>query len=289
MPGRRSHSDLVGARYVVVMSMLTLSVFTFGFVLAMVFLSRLEEDVSQAREFSSFRGQLAAGVAPTGPLNNKGQLWPLGTPMARIQIPVLHVSDVVLEGTTSGVLTAGPGHERSTVLPGQAGTSVIFGRAAAFGGPFGELHHLRPGDTITTTTGIGTATFKVIDVRRAGDPDPPPLASGSGRLILVTATGAPFMPSGVLRVDADIVGNAQPDSSLGLPAVGKRELPLGTDSGQLWGLVFLLEGLVILAVAGVWMWRSWGAARTWIVLSPLSMLLLYALLGQAARLLPNLT
>ncbi|NHA00350.1 hypothetical protein G5V59_10155 [Nocardioides sp. W3-2-3] len=53
--------------------------------------------------------------------------------------PRLDVEQVVVEGTAPGDLFAGPGHLRSTVLPGQAGTSLVYGRAATYGGPFGRL------------------------------------------------------------------------------------------------------------------------------------------------------
>jgi len=287
--GRRRRDELTPGRYLLMTSMVMLAIITLGFVVSMVLVTRLDEDVAQARAFSHFRGQLAAGVAPTGQVDSKGRLLAPGAPVARIQIPALGLSAVVLEGTSSSVLAGGPGHQRSTVLPGQAGTSVIFGRAAAYGGPFGNLHHLRAGDTIHTTTGIGTSTFKVIDVRRAGDPVPPVLKPGSARLILVTATGAPFLPSGVLRVDADIQGSAEPDSSMVLTSVGKSELPLGTDTSQLWGLAFVLEALLVVSIAAAWLWRTWGRVPTWIVLAPLVALLLWTLQGQVTRLLPNLT
>jgi sortase A len=45
----------------------------------------------------------------------------------------------VVEGTASSDLLDGPGHLRSTVLPGQVGTSVVMGRAKTYGAPFGAI------------------------------------------------------------------------------------------------------------------------------------------------------
>ena len=59
-------------------------------------------------------------------------------------------------------LLAGPGHLRKTVLPGQVGTSVVYGRAATYGGPFGELDQLRVGDEIKVVMAQG----EVLDGRQ---------------------------------------------------------------------------------------------------------------------------
>ena len=51
-------------------------------------------------------------------------------------------------------------------------------RIPAYGGPFGGLASLVPGDSIKVVTGQTVASYKVIDLRRAGDPLPPALATG---------------------------------------------------------------------------------------------------------------
>jgi sortase A len=242
-------------------------------------LGRLQHHAAQTREFARLREELASGVAPVGPTDQHGHLLPLGTPVALISIPHIHVTEVVL--------MSGPGHLRTTVFPGQQGTSVIFGRRAAFGGPFANLDRLRTGDLIVVTTGVGATKFKVVDRRRSGDPVPGPPQNGA-RLTLVTATGPPLVPTGVLRVDADNVGTAQPAAALAVSSVPHSELALGTDSGSLWGLVLVLQALVVLAVGSVYAWHRWGAIRTWVLFLPPLLLAVYFLCGGVARLLPNL-
>ena len=73
---------------------------------------------------------------------------------------------MVVEGTSCDALRHGPGHERDTRFPGQPGVSILQGRAAAFGGPFGDIDRLRTGDEITVVTGQDTATFRVTGSRR---------------------------------------------------------------------------------------------------------------------------
>jgi sortase (surface protein transpeptidase) len=276
-------------RYVLSTSLLFLSLVMIGLSLDLVLFSRIEYRTSQTRAFARFREELALGVAPTGQVDAHGRLLAPGTPVAELDVKRLGLSAVVLEGTTSAVTMSGPGHLRDTVLPGEHGTSVIFGRASAYGGPFGSISRLRPGDPITVTTGIGTSQFKVIDVRHAGDPLPPPLASDGARLTLVSATGLPFVPAGIVSVDADTVGKAQPGTQLVLGSVSRPELALATDTSNLWTLVFWLQALVLLTIGVVWSWRSLGHARTWVIFAPVLALIVFFVTRQLTQLLPNLT
>jgi len=280
--------DVGDVSYLARSAFVVLAIVALTFSFSVVVVTRLQHRAAQTRAFNRLRDELALGVAPTGQVDDKGHLLAPGSPVALLEIPAIHMHEVVLEGSTPAVLTSGPGHLRNTVLPGQEGTSVVLGRRAGFGGPFGSLHRLRPGDKITVTTGIGTSHFTVSQLRRAGDPAPPPTAAGHGRLTLVTATGAPFVPSGVLRVDADLQGSAQTASRLVLTSVPPSEQPMGTDSSNLWVLVFLLQVLVVLTVCAVWSWRRWGRAQTWIVFFPAMLLVVFYLTSEVTRLLPNL-
>jgi len=284
---RAAASELSPARYLTLTSLLVLAVLALSFCFDLVVVIRFEYRAAQAREFSRLRNELAHGLAPISDVDRKGRAVGAGSPLALLEIPALHLHTVVLQGTTPEVLTSGPGHLRDTVLPGQAGTSVIFGRAAAYGGPFGGIHGLRKGDMIRVTTGMGVSTFTVVDVRRAGDPVPAAADSGA-MLTLVTATGVPFLPSGVVRVDADLTGEAKAAVTPAVSAVSRSELALGTDTSTLWVLAFLLQGLILASVGAVWSWRRWGRAQTWIVFFPLFALLGYFASDQFVRLLPNL-
>jgi hypothetical protein len=258
--------------------------------LNLTFVSGIEEQASQHGGFDTMRAQLALGTAPVTQLGADGKLLPVGIPVAILNIPEIGIQNaVVFNGTSSGTLTQGPGHQRDTVLPGQIGVCVIQGRASAYGGPFGHLPDLHPGDTFTVTTGQGTSHYTVIDMRVAGDPAPavPP---GQGRLTLETALGSPFVPSGILRVDARLTSAVQPTPALlnsgALPA---SERPLGTDPGALLPLFLWLLALAAEASVAVVAWHRWGRWHTWIVFGPLSLMLGLFAADQVTRLLPNLT
>src|SRR5262249_17983129 len=115
-----------------------------GFVVDLVLLGGLRHARDQRVAYAHLRFALKEPSAPGGQTGPAGHLPTLGTRVAWLELPQLGVHEVVFEGTTAGVLRSGPGHRRDTPLPGQAGTSVIFGRRAAFGGPFKDLDRMEP-------------------------------------------------------------------------------------------------------------------------------------------------
>ena len=263
---------------------------SFGLVLQLTVVSRLQHNAAQGRKFNRFRGELATGIAPIGPLDEQNRSLQLGTPVAYMQIPRIGVKEIVSEGTTPSVLFTGAGHRRDTPLPGQAGTSIVFGRRSSYGGPFHRLPELRKGDIITVTTGQGVFEYHVLGVRTEGMPVPAAPAADSSRLLLVTAAGSPYVPNGVLRVDADMKGQATggPLRAISTASLPPEERANNGDARTLWALALWLQALVALAIAAVWSWLRWGRAQTWIVFLPLLMLAGIAAAGQVARLLPNL-
>lgn len=271
-------------------ALLTVSVLLLGICAQMVLLSPLQHRAAQAAGFDTLRGELAAGTVAVSQTDQRGRLLTPGTPLMLLEVPRLHVHEVVFEGTDSDVLAEGPGHRRDTLLPGQAGTSVIMGRAAAYGGPFGHLEDLTPGDTFRITTGQGRFTFRVLDLRRAGDRAPAPPAAGKGRVVLMTATGTPYLPKGVLRLDADLVGNAAdtPVLKIAPESLPPSELPLHGGSVVWWELVLWLQAMAAASVAAVWAWFRWGRRQTWIVFTGLVGAVGLQTAEQITRLLPNL-
>ena len=258
--------------------------------LAYVFvLSRLDELHAQKSLYASFRSQLAQGLAPM-----QLPVAP-GTPIALIDAPDAHLTHVVVvEGTSPGDLQKGPGHLSQSVLPGQQGTTVLLGRAVSYGGPFGHIADLQAGSVVTVTTNQGAFHYRVLDVRRRGDPVPAPPAATSSRLVLVTAeSGSGFgalQPSNTLYVDADLVGGkAQPDA--GAPSlVPSDERPMGADTSsvELTELVLGLALLTIVLLLVSWARARWSSTAAWVAGVPAVVASLWLVSDVAARLLPNL-
>lgn len=267
-----------------------LAVVLLGFALNLTVLSQLQHIIAQQELRATFTEQLAGGMAPVSEGDYNNVLLNDGDPVARIEIPALGVDQIVVEGTSSGVLAKGPGHRRDTALPGQAGVSVLMGRAAAYGGPFGRIQELPPGETISVITGQGEHIYRVTGVRYAGDPAPAALTAGKSRLVLESARGGPFMPTGVVRVDADLVTAVQPNGArqttyATLPVKDKE---LAIDTSTVWALVFALQLLVVAEVGTVWAYRRFGGRKTWVVVVPVLLLSGLLVADQITRLLPNL-
>lgn len=274
-----------------------------GFGVWLAFFSKLYYDRAQHTAYANFRSDLANATAPTGPTDPDavtdpnapaGQAGPPrllvpGSPVAVLAIPAIGLNAVVFQGTSPQVTEGGPGHLRDTPLPGQPGVAVIMGRSASFGGPFSKLATLAPGDAITTTTGQGVAKYTVIDLRRAGDPAPPPLDPGAGRLILATADGQPFAPTGVLWIDAQLTTKPfdAPTMILSQANLSPGENILGSDDLAWVPIVLWGQALVAAAAAAGWLWRRWGAWQTWIVALPVLGYLGLNVANEVARLLPN--
>jgi hypothetical protein len=136
-----------------------------GFIADMVLISPIRYGREQIVQAEQIRFSLANGQGPVAQMDANGDLYPLGTPVAIMEIPALNVTAIVDEGTTSRVLLSAPGHRRDTPLPGQTGVSVIYGRQSLYGGPFGGLAALHAGNTIRVTTAQGVSLYKIYGVR----------------------------------------------------------------------------------------------------------------------------
>jgi sortase A len=84
-----------------------------------------------------------------------------GQPIARIRMPRLGLSKVIVEGTDMNSLRDGPGHYPSTPLPGAPGTVAIAGHRTTFGAPFRRVDKLRKGDKIEMAMPYGLFTYEV--------------------------------------------------------------------------------------------------------------------------------
>ena len=298
-PRRRPASTGALVRRGIGSAILILATCLLGFAAWLAFFSKLHYDRAQHAAYDALRVGLAAGTAPVGPTqvvnpnenNSPSELVPSGTPVAVLSIPRMGLRAVVLQGTTGSVLENGPGHLRDTQMPGQVGVSVIMGRRAAYGGPFSKLSMLNPGDPITVVTGQTVAQFTVLELRRGGDPSPPPPATGQSRLILVTADGAPFAPSGMLYVDADLTSKPQPAPPMVLSAanLAPSENAMGTETQAWLPIVFWGQLLLLFTLALTLLWNYWGKWQTWVIAVPILGYLVLSVADEVTRLLPNLT
>ena len=216
-----------------------------------------------------------------------------GRPVAILSLPTIGSRQIVVEGTRSEDLRAGPGHLRSTPLPGQAGNAVVFGRRTTYGAPFADLDDLRPGDPMDVTTTDGLFQYVVQDVRRVGPGDPDPItATFSNRLTLVTSdehysSAGRFIVYGVLDGPPVPSPTTASGDLVPLPVVNPDEI--GTQRTTVdWALVLLWTQLLAgTYFATRWLYQSWRPWSTWLVTAPVFLLVALAWMDSLTRLFPS--
>jgi sortase A len=132
-----------------------------------------------AQAQSAFVGMNAALDA-----SGVGAPWAIGSPIARVIIPVLGLDEIVMEGVGDEELNAGPGHLPGSVLPGERGNSVI---SAHRDRHFSRLGALQVGDEITTETAPARRMKWIVISRRVvGSGEPALFSTPDPTLTLTT-------------------------------------------------------------------------------------------------------
>lgn len=114
----------------------------------------LNSSLRQSRGNSDLDRLLSNKPAPSK------QMAPLvdGALLGRVEIPKLHLSAVVFQGTNASVLNDGVGHLEGTALPGQNGNVVLAAHRDTF---FRALRNIKRGDVITVTTPTSVRNYSV--------------------------------------------------------------------------------------------------------------------------------
>ena len=265
----------VGGRGLTVFGLLVV-----GFTVHLLGASVLEHGREQAALERSFRTPLAFGQAPLGGIIREG------TPVAVLEIPHLGVREVVVEGTTSAQLKKGPGHLRTSPLPGQRGNAVLAGRRLSYGGPFLHLDRLRRGALIRVITGQGRSVYVVQGSRVVAPHHADPIGpTRESRLTLVTSD-PPLLANRRLVITASLRGTPHPAPAGRASELNRDELGLQGEPGAvvpllLWGELLLLAGAV-----AAFLYRRWPRWPAYLVCTPVILLLIVLVFDSFAGLLP---
>jgi sortase A len=113
-----------------------------------------------------------------------------GSPVARIRIPRIGASFVVVKGTSTSDLRSGPGIYPETVFPGIRGTTAIAGHRTTYLAPFRHIDALRRGSRILLNMPYAHFTYIVTDVRVVAPTDVHAAVGyvGYSRLVLSACT-----------------------------------------------------------------------------------------------------
>lgn len=281
-PRRRRSLLLLGEPGTVVGQGLTIfGVLMVVYLVYLVGISGMEHGREQRSLEARFDTDLEERTAPVG-----GDIAE-GAPVARLQIPSIGVDEVVVEGTSGTVLIKGPGHLRTSPLPGQRGNSVVAGRRTSYGGPLQDIDDLDRGDTISVTTGQGQATYEVVAIRTLAPGQTDVLENlGDNRLTLVTST--PRLLANRRLVASALLRSAPEPAPAGMPtALRAEELALHSDGSSGVTLLLWAQALLAASLGAAWSWRRWARWPTLVLAAPVLALLLLLVFDSFTPLLPS--
>ncbi|HEX4126559.1 MAG TPA: class E sortase [Acidimicrobiales bacterium] len=191
-----------------------------------------------------------------------------GEPVGVLAIPALGINQAVVEGVGSSQTVSGPGHVPGTAGLGLPGNAAVVGRNAGYGGVFGRLDQLKPGDQVLTATIEGQSIYVVRRVARVtlGSPS---AATGStptvslkslyrrtsdNRLTLVTSASAtPWNSSAAIEVTAVLRGKPYEPTRQEARSPGQQG---STGDSGAWGeLLLSLLALAVAAVGALFLYR----------------------------------
>jgi sortase A len=189
-----------------------------------------------------------------------------GNAVGVIDIPVIHINQVVVEGTNTPDLRKGPGHYSGTPLPGQFGNVAIAGHRTTYGHPFYNLDSVKTGDQIVLTTIQGIFVYKAVKSQVVSPSDTAVLKNRFGAFLTLTTCNPRFSASTRLVVTA-VLAHSQLFPNSGLPAARTGHLVsndlAGNNSGSLtdsmwWGFVWLVAGGLVLFAANRYRRFRWS-------------------------------
>jgi sortase A len=118
-----------------------------------------------------------------------------GDAIARLKVPRLDLSVVVVNGTSTSDLRRGPGRHEDSFLPGEGELVYVAGHRTTYGAPFSTINELEPGDTITVELPYGTVEYRVTRHRIVDDNDLSVLESHGREELVLQACHPRFFAS----------------------------------------------------------------------------------------------
>jgi sortase A len=117
------------------------------------------------RSFDRRLDEGAAQLGAAGDLHAAAVRWRTrttrGEPIARIRIPAIGLSAIVVNGTDHESLRRGPGRYLGSAMPGEGKLVYIAGHRTTYGAPFSRIDRLRKGDLVTLELPYATFTYSV--------------------------------------------------------------------------------------------------------------------------------
>ncbi|MDP9054811.1 MAG: class D sortase [Acidobacteriota bacterium] len=152
---------------------------------------------------------------------------PEGDLVGKVEIPKLHLSAVVFQGTTNKTLDRGVGHLDGSALPGESGNVVLAAHRDSY---FRSLRHIQKGDAISVTTPGGTREYKVASMEIV-DPTDLAVAEPTSTPTLTLITCYPFYyvghaPKRFVVKARDLANNITLSQARGMPNMPEESADL---------------------------------------------------------------
>jgi sortase A len=84
-----------------------------------------------------------------------------GDAIARLRIPRLGISEIMVNGTDSGTLKRGPGRYFGSGMPGEGKLVYVAGHRTTYGAPFSRIDRMVKGDAVYVELPYGTIEYAV--------------------------------------------------------------------------------------------------------------------------------
>jgi sortase A len=245
--------------------------------------------IKKALENAAALAKLPTGPPVTAPRSGDPQE---GEPIGVIRIPVIGISQIVVEGTNTPDLRKGPGHYIGTPMPGQGGNASIAGHRTTYGHPFYNLDSVKVGDPIVVTTLQGIFVYDAFKMMVVSPSDTDVIKNVYANYLTLTTCNPRFSASTRLIVVAKLAHSQLFPNTLPAEKAHKVDTQsndlAGDNNVQLaqslfWGLIIVALGGAILYFGHRFRDRRWPI---WIVGCGGILVLLWFFFGAVSPLLP---
>ena len=249
-----------------------------------LFEHREQHKLRQAAPPAPVCGSQKAITNPTPPAT------PPGGAVAVIKICKIGIEKAVVEGVGVEDLKKGPGHYDGTPMPGQAGNASIAGHRTTYGAPFFRLDEMQNGDPILVSTAQGVFRYEVSDKKVVSPSHVEVLDNTPDNRLTLTTCNPRFSAAERLIVTAKLIGTAAAAPPTAAKPPVKRDLASeGGLSGKgtttiptiEWGAIAAAVALCAYLLGRVW--RKWPS---YLIATPIFLVVLFVFFENVSRLLP---
>jgi sortase A len=186
----------------------------------------------------------------------------LGSAVGTIDIPLISLSMVVVEGTADAQLALGPGHYPGTPLPGEAGNSAIAGHRTTYLHPFYDLNEVTPGTPIYIITTQGDFQYDVTSQEVVSPNDVSVVNQTTTPQLTLTTCNPRYSATQRLVVHAVLVAGvlnrAAPETTTDPVRPKPSHAKTPTPPARSWSTAILWGVAVAAGITAIWI----GARRT---------------------------